>query len=458
MSETISTRPYTLSARPSWKALTTALRGDALGAFPSEAFEQEVVVHRLLGRSQFIINRPEAIRHILVENAGNYARPAPTIRVLRPLFGSGLFLSAGEEWKQQRRTVAPAFAPRAVRILARHVATAAHSLVTDLKASNNRPIQLVPVLQRLTLEVIGSAMFSLEMNRYGSELCHLILSYASSLGRPTLLDLVLPLRIPTPYDLGRRRFRRRWIELIRRIVAERRQQSCGGSHRDLFDLLMAADTDRGTLDAERLADQVGTIVVAGHETTAAALFWSLYLLASVPNEQETLAAEAGSLDLGAEAAAGTASQLVRTRAVVDEVLRLYPPAFVIVRQAVEDDLADDIPIPARSHVLIAPWVLHRHRRLWSAPETFDPSRFLPGAPPPSRFSYIPFGVGPRTCIGAQFAVTELVLILAALVRSFRIELGERRTVRPIGMVSTRPENPPPFLLRLRNDKAALFSL
>jgi cytochrome P450 len=250
VSETISTRPYTLSAGPSWKALTTALRGDALGAFPSEAFEQKVVVHRLLGRSQFIINRPEAIRHILVENAGNYVRPAPTIRVLRPLFGSGLFLSAGEEWKQQRRTVAPAFAPRAARILARHVAIAAHSLVTDLKASNNRPIQLVPVLQRLALEVIGSAMFSLEMNRYGAELCHLILSYASSLGRPTLLDLMLPLRIPTPYDLGRRRFRRRWIALIRRIVVERGQQSCGGSHRDLFDLVMAADTDRSTLDAD----------------------------------------------------------------------------------------------------------------------------------------------------------------------------------------------------------------
>jgi cytochrome P450 len=247
------------------------------------------------GHSQFIFNRPDAIQHVLVENPGNYVRTAPTIRVLRPIFGRGLFPSMGEGWKQQRRTGAPAFAPRAVGILARHVAAAWRSLAMDLRATNNVPIQLVPVLQRLALEVIGSAMFSLEMKKYGAELRDLIFSYSASLGRPTLLDLALPLQIPTPCDLGRWRFRRRWIAPIRRIIAEREQRGRGRSYRDLFDLLVAACLESEAAAAEHLADQIATIVVAGHETTAAALFWSLYQLASAPDEQDALAAEAASL-------------------------------------------------------------------------------------------------------------------------------------------------------------------
>jgi cytochrome P450 len=156
-----------------------------------------IVVHRFLGHRQFIFNRPDAIRRILVENSGNYVRTAPTIRVLGPVFGRGLFLSTGEEWKRQRRTTASAFARRAVRILARHVAAAGNSLIADLMASARCQIDLVPVLQRLALEIIGSAMFSLEMKKYGGEMRRLILR-----GRPTLLDFVLPLEIPTPFDFG----------------------------------------------------------------------------------------------------------------------------------------------------------------------------------------------------------------------------------------------------------------
>jgi cytochrome P450 len=351
------------------------------------------------------------------------------------------------------------FCARAIQILAIHVAASANSLVADLEARSQRPIRLVPVLQRLALEIIGSAMFSLEMKKYGGQMRDLILRYAARLGRPTLLDFLLPLEIPTPYDLARRHFRRCWIALFERIVAERRHRGRERSRRDLFDLL-AADSPESTAPvvAEQLADQVATIIIAGHETTAAALFWSLYVMATMPNEEDALAAEAGAVDLGPNRAADAVPQLVRTRAVVDEVLRLYPPAFVIVRQAVHDDIAGGVPIAARSLVLIAPWVLHRHRRLWKVPETFDPSRFLPGTPPPARFAYMPFGVGPRVCIGAQFALTELVLVLATMIRAFRIELAEPRIVRPTGIVSTQPDNPPPFLLRRRPDSFAAASL
>jgi cytochrome P450 len=188
------------------------------------------------------------------------------------------------------------------------------------------------------------------------------------------------------------------------------------------------------------------MIVAGHETTAVALFWSLYLLAGAPEIQERLAAEVAGIDLGPDAAAAALTGLVYTRAVVQEALRLYPPAFALGRMANRDDVAGDVPVKAGTIVLIAPWVLHRHRRLWTDPEVFDPSRFLPGAPPPDRFAYLPFGIGPRVCIGAQFALTEATLVLAALIQNFRVERADDIPVTVRAIVTIQPERPPPFLL------------
>ena len=140
---------------------------------------------------------------------------------------------------------------------------------------------------------------------------------------------------------------------------------------------------------------------------------------------------------------------MRTRAVIDESLRLYPPAFVIVRQALDDDEAGGVPVRKGSLVLIAPWILHRHRRFWAAPERFDPPRFMPDAVPPPRFAYMPFGAGPRICVGAPFALTELVLVVATLVRRFRIELASRRMVHPVAFVTLQPDLPPAFQLTPR---------
>ena len=192
-----------------------------------------------------------------------------------------------------------------------------------------------------------------------------------------------------------------------------------------------------------------TMISAGHETTGLLLFWSLYLLATAPLVQERMAAEVSLLDLGPSGAAQALAGLVYTRAVVQEALRLYPPAFTIARQARAPDIADQIPVPAKAVVFIAPWILHRHRRLWERPEMFDPARFLPSAPPPDRFSYLPFGIGPRVCIGAQFALTEATLVLARMIQAFHIEYADPDEVLPIAIVTTQPDHPPLFRLRRR---------
>ena len=323
-------------------------------------------------------------------------------------------------------------------------------LAGDLAAARDT-INLVPVFQRLALEIIGGAIFSLDMRQYGPELRELILRYATRLGRPSLMeDFLLPLSVPTPADLARARFRRRWRRLIDCIIADRAARPSDGP-RHLFDIPAAADpeTPQGVA-AERLGDQIATIVVAGYETTAAALFWTMYLLAQHADLQERLAAEIAPLGLRPDNAAELLPQFVRTRAVIDEALRLYPPAFVIVRQALDKDQAGGVPVRRGSLVLIAPWILHRHRRFWAAPERFDPSRFMPDALAPPRFAYMPFGMpfgaGPRVYVGAPFALTELVLVTATLVRAFRIELAQHRPVAPVGLVTLQPETPPPFRL------------
>jgi unspecific monooxygenase len=240
--------------------------------------------------------------------------------------------------------------------------------------------------------------------------------------------------------------------LIGRLIAARRSQGMAGAPRDLFDLMASAqDPESGTVfPPRRLADEVATMIVAGHETTAVALFWSLYLLAEVPLVQQRLAAEVAGLDLGPDHAAAVLPALPYTRAVVHEALRLYPPAFTLARQAIADDVAGGLGVEAGTVVLIAPWVLHRHRRLWPNPDHFDPSRFLPEAPPPERFAYLPFGSGPRVCIGAQFALTEATLVLASMVQNFRIERADAAPVGVRAVVTTQPDRAPPFLLHRRS--------
>jgi unspecific monooxygenase len=293
-------------------------------------------------------------------------------------------------------------------------------------------------------------MFSLVTRLYGAAMRALLNEYADY-ARPTLLDMLLPASIVTLRDLGRRRIRRRWIALIDSMMHARTAAPAADTPRDLFDLLRAArDPDTGAaFSYDELRDQVATMILAGHETTAVALFWALTLLTAAPDAQERIAAEAAGLDLSAEHASEALEHLTFTRAVVSETLRLYPPAFLIVRQALAADRCDGIDIPRGAVVMIAPWVLHRHRRLWRDPDAFDPSRFLPDALPPPRFTYLPFGAGPRVCVGAQFALTEVTLVLATLIRAFHIVRDDAVPVLPVAIVTTQPDHAPMFRLQPR---------
>ena len=428
-----------------------AIRTNALTMWTETAYQEDVLVRRFLGRSQMLLNAPEAIHRVLVENPSNYRRSPASIRILRPITGNGLLLSEGEDWRLQRRTIAPSLAPRTLPVLARHIVTSTHEAIAALGAQTNQQINLLAAMQNLALDIAGRSMFSLETRQYGPAMRALLTEYALNYSRPHMLDMVLPPSIPTLRDLGRRRFQRRWMAFVSEIMQARLAAPATDMPRDLFDLLRAArDPESGQgFSHDQLRDQIATMILAGHETTAVTLFWSLLLLSGAPNEQRRVAEEARSVEITPDNAMTVMPRLVRTRAVISEAMRLYPPAFAIAREAIGPDRAGGIDIPPRSVLLIAPWVLHRHQRLWRDPDAFDPSRFLPDAPPVPRFAYLPFGAGPRVCVGAQFALAEATLVLAMLIRDFDVALDDPRPVMPVAIVTTQPNHPPTFRLQSR---------
>ena len=311
-------------------------------------------------------------------------------------------------------------------------------------------IDLLLWLQHLALDVASRALFSRPLGEQAQRLRRLLVTYGSRYGTLGFLDFFMPLWLPNPRDVGRWWFKRRWFALIDAMIERRRRQEPEEGRQDLFDLLVAArhPETRAPFGADKLRDQVATMLVAGHETTAVALFWACYLLARSQHWQERVASEAAVCDLGPDGASAALAHLPITRAVIEEAMRLYPPVYVIVRQAIGPDRLADRSIEPGTIIMAAPWVLHRHRRLWPDPDAFDPSRFMAEVPP-SRFGYLPFGVGPRVCIGAPLALTEATIVLASLMQRFRIELVHRRPVLPVAVVTTQPDHAVPFLLTPR---------
>lgn len=425
------------------------IKRNMIATWGQRAYEEDVIKGRFFFRNSFILNQPDAIRHILLNNYENYSRTPAGIRMLRPVLGDGLLIAEGHSWTFQRRTLAPAFTPRATANLVPHMTAVLDETIAKLDARASEPVDLREIMQRMTLEIAGRTMFSFGMERHGPTLRNFVVEYGARLGRPYLLDMVLPLSWPSPMDFARARFRKRWTEFVAMLIAERREmgKKDGAPPRDLFDLMDEArdpETGKGFSD-EQLVDEVATMILAGHETTATALFWALYLLALDPDTQEEIASETRGEHLDSMA---DIDRQKFTRAAIEETMRLYPPAFLIARAAREKDNAAGVEIGKGDIIMIAPWLLHRHEKLWDQPNAFIPKRFM-STEAPDRFAYLPFGAGPRVCVGAPFAQAESVLALARLIGAFRVELADTSPVIPLGVVTTHPDRSPLFRITRR---------
>ena len=428
-----------------------------LTTWTRRSFEQSIVQSESILGSVTVVSDPAAIRHVLVDNVANYRKDALQLRILRPGLGDGVFTAEGEDWRMQRRALAPLFTPRAVAEFLPAMAQSAAWLEArwaPLRAG--RRLDIATEMSRVTLDVLERTIFPQGLARDPAIFARAMGTYFEAIGRMHPLDILgAPDWAPR---IGKSRpdaSLRFFASAVEDIVAARRRwleaQPEGQQPHDLLTRLLAArDPQTGAgLDEASVRANVLTFIGAGHETTANGLTWSLYLLSLHPQWRALVEEEVdAALKHGVSEAA--LPRLVRTRATFEEALRLYPPAASLSREAIGPDQLAGRPIGAGTTVVISPWVLHRHRKLWDRPDYFDPTRFLPGQREKiDRFAYLPFGAGPRVCIGMGFALQEAVVLLASIVKQARLDLAPGHRVEPVMRITLRPNGGMPMILRKR---------
>ena len=418
------------------------MRENALAAHTAENFSADIITQRILWRRMFIINEPGAIRYVLLDNAANYIKSEVGRRLLEPGLGRGLLTSEGETWRRHRRIMAPSFDPRSIVGYAPIMTEVTQDLLAKWDAlPQGSETDVAAAMMHATLHIISKAMFSADSDEIVDVVESGVNRY-QTIVRPSLLDLMhFPLWLsrlisPMPTDGIFDAFDQK----IDRLLTER-GRTPDAEPKDLLARLIAArDSETGGgMTAKEVRDQVVTIFMAGHETTSQALSWTWYLLSLHPAVEAKLHAELADVLGGRTPRYDDIANLRYTRMVIEESMRLYPPAHTTGRQPLAADEILGHRIPAGAEVLIMPWLLHRKPQLWEDPERFDPERFSPerSAERP-RFAYIPFGAGPRICIGAAFAMTEAILILATIAQRYRLHLKPGFPVEPQGLITLRP--------------------
>ncbi|HEX3912569.1 MAG TPA: cytochrome P450 [Steroidobacteraceae bacterium] len=431
-----------------------ALRQSAIDSFAQEAYEQDIVQRRIFGRSLFVVNDPAAIKHVLIDNAANYQKTEITRRILEPGLGKGLITSEGETWRQHRRIMSPSFDHRSTAAYVPVMTGAAVELSTQWEQTPaGTAIDASTAMMQVTLNIISRTMFSNDSDDIVTIMSRSAGRYQAEM-RPNIMDMLgwpkwlagLPRRRVAERTLGE------FDHVIDRLIEERVRDPEAYPKDLLARLVAARDEQTGVgMSAQEVRDHVITIFLAGHETTAMAMTWTWFLLSQHPDVETKLHAELGAVLGGRAPAHEDLSALTYTRMVIEESMRIYPPVHTIARQALDADILVGRHIPKGSTVMIAPWLLHRHVKLWDNPSVFDPERFSPERSAGRvRFSYMPFGGGKRICIGAAFSLAEATILLATLAQRFSLRLAPGHRVEPQGLITLRARYGMKMLLSRRS--------
>ena len=406
----------------------------------------------LLGMRMVLIHDPALIEHVLLKDQHLYIKDALT-RGLDEVVGNGLLVSEGDFWKRQRRLMQPAFHQRRIAEYARTMVTETQSMLEGWSDGEARDLHAD--MMTLTLRIVARALFGsgisdADAGRVETAIAEIMRRYLGIFGS----GIVLPLAVPTP---GARRFRRQIAALDRillEIIRARRAgagRDAGSERGDLLDMLLEMQDEDGTrMTDSQLRDECMTLFLAGHETTALNLTYAFHLLGHHPDARDRLEQELADVLGGREPEMADLPRLPFTRAVVNEALRLYPPAWSIGREPTEDVTLGDYPIAAGTQIWIAPWVTHREPEHFPEPEAFRPERWLDGLDKRlPRYVFMPFGGGPRICIGNAFAMTEAVLALATIAQRFELEPTGGRELELVPSVTLRPKGGLPVRVRTR---------
>lgn len=428
-----------------------ALVRNPISAWSERVYREQTFVSSPLGAPVAYVCDPEEVRRILVSEVEDFPKAPVNKRILSPSLGDGILTSEGAAWRWQRRTVAPMFRPADIMGLVPVMVRAAEETLSAWRSAGTDAVRSIDeAMMALTLRVIVESMMSGAKGFEPEFVGRMLHQYLQPTSWLVFYDLIsMPEWMPYP---GRRRLRASASAMraaVAAIVARRRTEAGSSAARegrssggDLLDRLMAArDPETGAAMSEAsLVDNILTFLMAGHETTAVALSWTLSLLAQAPAWQEKVRAEIREVCADGPVTAAHLDRLVVTERVAKEAMRLFPPAALIVRIAAKPTSIGGTAIPAGTRVLVPIYAIHRHHTLWEAPSDFDPDRFLPEREAARhRFAYLPFGAGPRICVGMAFAYAEMKAVLAVLLRGARFETTGAPQPLPLLRVTLRPE-------------------
>jgi cytochrome P450 len=416
----------------------------------------DVSRYRLGPITSYLIVHPDGLRQVLQDNVKNYTKDHVSYTMGRWIVGNGLVTSQGSFWLRQRRLAQPAFHRQRVVTLGQRMVQATEEMMErwEAQAPRGEPLEIVEEMMRLTLRIVTEALFGTQVEAQAREISHAFNLLSEQFVTRFRTFRVLPPVLPTRYDREFRTAVQTLRASVAGIIAERRRRN-----EDLGDLLsmfmLARDEETGEqMDDAQLQDEVCTMMLAGHETTATLLSWVWAVLEQHPRVEARLHAELAEVLGGRPPTAEDVPRLNYTRMVVEETLRLYSPVYILSRKVKEDDVIGGYRITAGASVDFSPWLTHRHPEFWEEPEAFRPERFSPEqvARRP-RFAYFPFLGGPRQCIGNNFALMEAQLILASVAQRFQLRAGTGSMPVPEPLITLRPKGGLPMRLQRRSPSA-----
>lgn len=402
-----------------------------------------VVCLRLGLHRAYLISHPDHIKHVLQDHHLNYPKTAARVEKIKPLFGEGLTTSGGDGWRRQRLAIQPAFARERIAGLGCVITDATTAMVErwTRAATDGQALDIAAEMLQLTQRIALKMLFSDELADEADVMDRALTTVLGYINQSTWALFSVPQSVPTPRN---RRFHRALGVLdtfVYRTIDRRRRS--GQTTDDLLSFLLGVrdeETGEGMSDRQ-LRDELMTMFVAGHQTTANALAWTWYLLSKNPETEQCLQVELSSGLGGRPPASRDLGSLTYTRMVVEEAMRLYPPTWITARRPVEEDEIGGYRIPANSVVLLSPYVTQRHPAFWKDPDAFDPERFLlEHVAERPRYAYFPFGGGPRVCLGRSFALMEAQLIVATVAQRYRLQLVPGYPVEPLAMMTLQPRH------------------
>ena len=430
-------------------------RNNVVAMWPKSHYRKEFIPVRYPTRMMFIVNSPAGVQRVMVGNEKNYRKSAANTQTLKPLLGNGLFVSNGELWARQRKVAAPSTHGSRLPDYAKTIIQLGEGMIRDWRAlPEGQVLDVTEPFTLVTAEIISQLMFGFPLKEQGQVLYDAFKEYSASHGRMHLFEFLgLPAWLPRPGSWRGRRAVRRFDGVLLNFLKAGRARDPQSPPTLLEMLIHYRDPEGRPMAPDLIRDEMASIFLAGHETTALTLGWAFYLLSQHPEVEQRVHEEIDRVLGDRPVRFEDVPQLTYARAVIDETLRLYPPVHIFSREAIADDEISGQRVPAGSYVTIASWLLHRHEKYWEEPNAFRPERFLP---PQSQklhqFAYIPFGAGSRVCMGKHLGLLEVTVLFALIAQSFRLRVPAGVVIAPLGRMTLRPT--PAMLLRVERRRPA----